>query len=102
MTFIDAPLSVRRDVRNQGHRPRTLDSVRELALMPGTATRDTSGDDLPALGDEVAKATDILVVDEVNLVRAEFADLPPTEPAALDRLLRRGNGELLLETLEGD
>jgi len=60
--------------------------------MPRTATRDASGDDLPALGDEVAKATDILVVDEVDFVRAELADLPPTEPAALERLLRRGNG----------
>jgi len=66
--------------------------MRQLTLMPGTTSRDTSRNDLPALGDEVAKATDVLVVDEVDLVRTEFADLPPTEPAALDRLLRRGNG----------
>jgi len=66
--------------------------MRELPLMPGTTSRDTPRNDFPALGDEVAKAADVLVVDEVNLVRAEFANLPPTEPAALDRLLRRGNG----------
>jgi len=60
--------------------------------MPGTASRDTPGNDFPALGDEVAETTDVLVVHEVDLVRAEFADLPPTESAALDRLLRRGNG----------
>jgi hypothetical protein len=92
MIFIDAQSSIGRDVRNQGHRPRTFDGVRQLALMPSAAARDASGDDLSALGDEVAEATDVLVVDEVDLVRAEFADLAPAEPAALDRLLRRGNG----------
>src|SRR5262245_3730164 len=102
MTFIDAPFSVGRNVGNQGHRAGTLDRMRELPLMPGTTSRDTPRNDFPALGDEVAKAADVLVVDEVNLVRAEFADLPPTEPAALDRLLRRGNGLLLLERLAGD
>jgi len=66
--------------------------MRELTLMPGTTSRNTPRNDFPALGDKVAKATDVLVIDEVDLVRAEFADLPPTEPAALDRFLRRGNG----------
>jgi len=92
MIFIEAPVSVRRHVRDQGHRPRTFDGVRQLALMARAAPRDAPGNDLPALGDEVPKATDILVIDEIDPVRTEFADLPPAEPAALDRLLRRGNG----------
>jgi len=67
--------------------------------MPRTAPRDAPGDDLPALGDEVAKTADILVVDEVDLVRAKLADLPPAEPPALDGLLRGGNGWFLLDAL---
>jgi hypothetical protein len=66
--------------------------MRELALVASTTSGNTPGNDFPAFRHEVAEATDVLVVDEVDLVRAEFADLPPTESTALDRLLRRGNG----------
>jgi hypothetical protein len=64
--------------------------------MPRAATRDATGNDLAALTDEASQTPDILVVDQVDLVRAELADLPPAEPAALDGLLGcRGNGSLL-------
>jgi hypothetical protein len=90
MIFIE-DLLVCRHVGEDGDRPRALDRMRELALVASTTARDTPGNDLSAFRHEVAEATDVLVVDEVDLVRAEFADLPPTESAAFDRLLRRGN-----------
>ena len=87
-----APFSVRRDVREEGDRPRSLDGVGQLALVPRAAARDAPGDDLPALGDEVAEPANIFVVDQVDLVRAELADLSPAEPPTLDGFLGGGNG----------
>jgi hypothetical protein len=68
----------------------------ELALVTGTAARDTARDDLAALGDEVPQPADVLVVDEIELVRAELADLAPSEAAAFRGLRGRGNGWVLL------
>jgi hypothetical protein len=82
MTFMPGVL-VRRHVRQQGHRARTLDGVGELALVARTTARDPARNDLAALGYEAAEPTHIFVVDEVDLVRAELANLPPPEPAAL-------------------
>src|SRR5437867_2034097 len=88
---------VRREVRQERHRPRLLDRVRQLALVPGTAARDAPGNDLASLADEASQTAHVLVVDEIDLVHAELADLPPAEPAALYGLLGcRGNGSLLL------
>src|SRR6266403_1608552 len=95
MTFMPGVL-VRRHVRQQGHRAGVLDGVGELALMPRAAARDPARNDLAALGDEAAQATHVLVVDEVDLVRAELANLPPAEPPALERLLGYRNGSALL------
>src|SRR5258705_4434478 len=75
---------VRREVRQERHRPRLLDRVRQLALVPGTAARDAPGNDLASLADEAPETAHVLVVDEIDLVHAELADLPPAEPAALD------------------
>src|SRR5258705_10226454 len=87
---------VRGEVRQERHRPRLLDRVRQLALVPGTAARDAPGNDLASLADEAPETAHVLVVDEIDLVHAELADLPPAEPAALDGLLGcRGNGSLL-------
>src|SRR5262249_2953016 len=95
MTFIRAPFSIRRNVGEQGDGPRPLDGVGQLPLVPRTTARDPPGDDLAAFGDEVAEPADILIVDEIDLVRAELAALAPAEPPTLDGLLRRGNGSLL-------
>src|SRR5262245_66609164 len=93
MTFM--PL-VRREVRQERHRSRLLDGVRQRALVPGTAARDAPRDDLAALAHEAPEPAHVLVVDEIDLVHAELAHLPPSEPAALDGLLGcRGNGSLL-------
>src|SRR5262245_15928053 len=59
--------------------------------MARAAARDPAWDDLAALGDEAPQPTHVLVIDEVDLVRAELANLPPSEPAALHGLLNRRN-----------
>jgi hypothetical protein len=60
----------------------------ELTLVSGAAAGDAPWNDLAALADEVLQAPDVFVVDEVDLLRAELADLAPAEPPALDGLLR--------------
>src|SRR4029453_8496559 len=70
-----------RHVRQQGHRASTLDGVGELTLMAPTAARDAPRNDLAALGDEAAQTTDVLVVDEADLVCAELANFSPPESA---------------------
>src|SRR6267142_1594447 len=94
MTFMAGLLG--RRVRQQRHRAGALDGVGELALVARAAARDPARDDLAALGHQAAQAAHVLVVDEVDLVSAELADLPPAEPAALDGLLNRGNRSALL------
>jgi len=79
-----SPLLVGRDVRQQRDRARALDGVGERALVPRAAAGNAARNDLAALGDEATQTPDVLVVDDVDLVRAELADLPPAEPAALD------------------
>jgi len=87
---------VRGHVRQQGHRAGALDGVGELPLVARAAAGDAPWDDLAALGDEGPQPADILVVDEVDLVRAELADLAPAEAPALDGFLGRWNGSILL------
>jgi hypothetical protein len=93
MTFMAL---VRREVGQERHRSRLLDGVRQLALVTGATAGDAPRNDLAALADEAPQTSDVLEVDEIDLVDAELADLPPSEPAALDGLLGcRGNGSLL-------
>src|SRR5262245_62697707 len=93
MTFMAL---VRREVRQERHCSRLLDGVRQLALVTGATAGDAPRNDLAALADEAPQTPHVFEVDEVDLVHAEFADLPPSEPAALDGLLGcRGNGSLL-------
>src|SRR5262245_27092945 len=91
MTFMLGVL-VRRHVRQQGHRARALDRVGQLPLMPRAAAGDAARNDLAALGHEAAEATHVFVVDEVDLVRAELANLPASKATPLDWLLSWGNG----------
>jgi hypothetical protein len=53
----------------------TLDSVLKLALMLCAGAGDTAGKDLAALGDELAKASRILVINVVYLFLTENANL---------------------------
>src|SRR4029450_83117 len=93
MTFMAL---VRREIRQQRHRSRLLDGVRERVLVTGAAAGDAPRNDLAALADKAPQTAHVLEVDDIDLVHAELADLPPSEPAALDGLLGcRGNGSLL-------
>src|SRR4029450_6695754 len=93
MTFMAL---VRREIRQERHRSRLLDGVRERALVTGAAAGDAARNDLAALADEAPQTAHVLEVDDIDLVHAELADLPPSEPAALDGLLGcRGDGSLL-------
>src|SRR5215471_12439181 len=100
MTFTIA-LLVRRDVRQQRHRARALDGVGDLPLVAGTTPRDAPGNDLAALGHQALESSHVLVIDEIDLLRTELADLAPPEAAPLHRLLRCRNGVLLLSYPEG-
>src|SRR3974390_2519504 len=70
-------------VRQQGHIARALDRRRQLALVMRARARDPGRDDLAVLTDEVLQQIDILVVDPLDLLRGEAAEL-----AALEQLLR--------------
>src|SRR5262245_7085389 len=83
MTFMLGVL-VRRHVRQQGHRARALDRMGQLPLVPRAAAGNAARDDLAALGDEAAEPTHVLVVDEVDLVRAKLANLPASKATPLD------------------
>ena len=55
--------------------PGALDGLGELALMHGTGTGRTAGENLAALGKEPAKFCGILIVNISGLVHAELAYL---------------------------
>src|SRR5262245_61431974 len=76
-----------RQVRHEGHGPRALDGVGELALVARAAARNAARDDLAPLGDEALHAPDVLVVHEAHAIHAELTDLAPAEPAPLHWLL---------------
>src|SRR5882757_6966941 len=71
-----------RDVRNQRDLTCTLDRRLQLSLMLGTGTGDPARQNLAALGHKGPQQLDVLVVDVVDLVRAELADFPPAEQRA--------------------
>src|SRR3981081_2671174 len=75
------PASVRH-VRNQCDLARALDRRLQLPLMHRACARDAPREDLAALGNERADQLHILVIDVVDLVRTELADLATTEQRA--------------------
>src|SRR5262245_9159271 len=84
------------DLGQQRHRARPSNGAGELTLMAGAAAGDAPGCDLAALRHEVLQPTHILVVDKLDLVHAELADLAPAEPAPLHGLACWGNLPVLL------
>src|SRR6185503_13548626 len=62
--------------------PRPLDRGLQLPLVLGAGPRDPARQDLAALGHERPDQLDVLVVDVVDLVRAELADLAAAEQCA--------------------
>src|SRR3954467_15081814 len=81
-----------RRVRDQRQLPCPHDGGAQLALMQRAGSRDAAWQDLGALGHERHQQLDVLVVDVVNLVRAELADLaaPEHRAALLSVLALRG------------
>src|SRR5205814_3787428 len=90
--FHRSTLLLGRQIRHQRHRARALDRVRQLALVACAAPRNAARDDLATLADEVPEPAHVLVVEDVDLVSAELADLPPAEPPTLYGLLNCRNG----------
>src|SRR6266508_4810031 len=66
--------SVRRE-RDQGQNARPLDRLHQLTLVLGARPRDPAWENLRPLRRERLKQPDILVVDELDLLVAELAEL---------------------------
>src|SRR6266511_1778098 len=85
MTFIDPPRLARRGfrsrggsssrVRKQGHLPCVLHRGGHRPLVLRAVAGDSPSPDLAALGHELTQQRDVLVVDEVDLLFAEHAEL---------------------------
>ncbi len=73
---------ISRRKRQQGDVPRLLDGARQSALVRGAHTGQTAGDDLAPLGDKLLQQPHIAVVDGVDLLHAELADLLAPEEFA--------------------
>src|SRR5438046_9870840 len=78
-----AVTSVQVGVRHQSEVTRALDRRRELALVVSPRSGDPRRDDLAVFADEVLEQIDVLVVDPLDLLGGEAAEL-----AALEELLR--------------
>src|SRR6187549_3049304 len=76
-----------RRVRQQCQLPRAHDGDAQSALMLRARAGNPPRQHLAALGDEAAQQLDVLVVDVVDLVRAELADLPAAEKPAATTLV---------------
>src|SRR5689334_1914426 len=61
--------------REERQNPRALHGLRDLGLMPGARSRDASRDDLSTVRDEPGEPAVVLVVDAIDLVEAELAEL---------------------------
>src|SRR5688572_31879320 len=83
-----------RGVRDERQLARPHDRRAQLALVHGARARDATRQDLGPLGDERHQELGVLVVDVVDLVRAELADLAAAEhrPALLAVLARLPRG----------
>ena len=63
------------NVGKKCHLARSLDSGGELSLVKSAGTGNASGEDLCSLGNELSELSNILVVNSLNLVLAEDANL---------------------------
>src|SRR6266446_3963654 len=76
-----------RHIRNERDLSRALDRSLQLPLVHRARARNAARQNLAALGHEGPDELDVLVVDVVDLVRAELADLAPAEQRASLALL---------------
>src|SRR5262249_12284897 len=83
MTSMSAPSSqLIRHIRYQRELARPLDRRRQLPLVHRARARDPPRLDLPALGQERRQQPDVLVIDVVDLLRAELAHAATAEKAS--------------------
>src|SRR6185503_20523491 len=75
--------SVQVGVVEQRQEARALDRNAQLALVARLGAGDARGDDLPVLVDEVLQDRDVLVVDFLDLLGGEAAELAAPEEAAI-------------------
>src|SRR5262245_59498694 len=68
-----------RHVRNECDLPGALERDLQFALVHRAGAGNPPRQDLAALGNERSQQLHVLVVDVVDLVRAELADLAPAE-----------------------
>jgi len=73
--LIQQPLKSIADVRHKSHMASTLDSNGQLALMESASAGDAAGNDFGTLADVFAQAGQILVINVINAVNAEGANL---------------------------
>ncbi len=69
-------------VGNQGNHSRPLQARGEKPLMSGAVTGDTAWDNLAAFRDIITQTLNVFVVNVIDLVGAEYADLPAWEALA--------------------
>jgi len=62
-------------IRKQCHLTCSLNSYGELSLVKSAGAGNTSGEDLSSLGNELSELSYILVINSINLVLAEDANL---------------------------
>ena len=62
------------DKRKQRNVTRSFDRFRQLSLMFRASARHSAGQNLRTLRDELAQSCDILIIDLLDLFRAEYAD----------------------------
>src|SRR6185436_15305671 len=79
--------SVQVGIRQQREEARALDRIRQLPLVAGRGPGDARRDDLAGLVDEVLEDLDVLVVDPLDLVGGEAAELAAAEQRPLALVL---------------
>src|SRR5260370_34244458 len=82
-------------VRQQGQEARTTDGELQLALIVSTRTRDAARNNLAGLGDVDLQRRQILVVDLLDVVGPESAELlAAKKPCHVGCLLPCAHGQL--------
>jgi hypothetical protein len=84
------------DVGQKRYMAGTLDSDGQLTLMLCAGTGNSSGKNLCTLADELAKSCNILVIDLIDTICAELADLLLSAHSGTERLGSVSFGSLSL------
>src|ERR1700732_1242775 len=87
-------------VRQQGQEARTPDGELQLALIVSACTRDAARNDLAGLGDVALERRQILVVDLLDVIGRESAELLAAKKTChVGLLLPRAHGHVVVITI---